>query len=43
MLLDGNPVHPTDINRNLKRPCIYKGDNTDKYVERRPVLPTGTR
>ncbi|MGI6391111.1 MAG: binary toxin-like calcium binding domain-containing protein [Kiritimatiellia bacterium] len=37
--LDGNPVLPTDINRNLNRPCIYRGPNTDKYVERRPVLP----
>lgn len=39
--LDGNPVHPTDIKRNLNRPCIYKGDKTGKYVEKRPVLPTG--
>jgi len=39
--LDGNPVHPTDIYRNLTRPCIHKGKNTDKYVERRPVLPKG--
>jgi hypothetical protein len=37
--LDGNPVLPRDINRNLNRPCIYKGPNTDKYIERRPVLP----
>jgi hypothetical protein len=37
--LDGNPVHPTDVNRNLNRPCIYKGSNTDRYIERRPVLP----
>jgi hypothetical protein len=41
--LDGNPVHPTDTNQNFTRPCIYKGPNTDKYVERRPVLPTGTQ
>jgi hypothetical protein len=39
--LDGNPVLPTDINRNFNRPCIYKGPNTDRYIERRPVLPTG--
>ncbi len=37
--LDGNPVLPRDINRNLNRPCIYMGLNTDKYVEKRPVLP----
>ncbi len=37
--LDGNPVLPRYINRNLNRPCIYRGPNTDKYVERRPVLP----
>ena len=37
--LDGNPVLPRDINRNLNRPCIYMGSNTDKYVKRRPVLP----
>jgi len=39
--LDGNPVYPTDYNQNLNRLCIYKGTNTDKYFERRPVLPTG--
>jgi len=37
--LDGNPVLPRDINRNLNRPCIYMGSNTDKYIEKRPVLP----
>ena len=37
--LDGNPVLPRDINRNLTRPCIYVGPNTDKYIEKRPVLP----
>lgn len=37
--LDGNPVLPTEINRNLNRPCLCKGANTDRYVERRPVLP----
>ena len=41
--LDGNPVLPRDIYRNLNRPCIYKGSNTDKYIEKRPVLPTGTQ
>jgi hypothetical protein len=41
--LDGNPVLPRDINRNLNRPCIYMGSNTDKYIEKRPVLPTGTQ
>ena len=39
--LDGNPVLPTDINRNLNRPCIYKGSNVQQYIEKRPVLPTG--
>jgi hypothetical protein len=37
--LDGNPVYPTDFNRNLNRPCIHKGANTDNYIQRRPVLP----
>jgi hypothetical protein len=37
--LDGNPVLPTDIYRNLNRPCIYKGPYTDKYIKKRPVLP----
>lgn len=50
--LDGNPVHRVssliglgivDVPENLTRPCIYKGANTHKYVERRPVLPTGTQ
>ncbi len=47
--LDGNPVHKTgkaalgllDTPTNLTRPCIYKGSNTDRYIERRPVVPTG--
>ena len=48
--LEGNPVHKissavglgmVDVPTNLNRPCIYKGDKTDKYIERRPVLPTG--
>jgi hypothetical protein len=37
--LDGNPVLPRDIYRNLNRPCIYMGSNTDEYIEKRPVLP----
>jgi hypothetical protein len=41
--LDGNPVLPRDIYRNLTRPCIYKGPYTDKYIKKRPVLPTGTQ
>ena len=41
--LDGNPVLPRDIYRNLTRPCIYKGPYTDKYIKNRPVLPTGTQ
>ena len=41
--LDGNPVHPNykKYPTNLTRPCIYMGSNTDKYIEKRPVLPTG--
>jgi hypothetical protein len=41
--LDGNPVHPNNkkVPTNLTRPCIYEGPNTDKYIEKRPVLPTG--
>lgn len=41
--LDGNPVHPTDVYRNLSRPCIYQGDYTDTYIKKRPTLPTGKR
>jgi hypothetical protein len=43
--LDGNPVHPNNktVPTNLTRPCIYKGSNTDKYIKKRPVLPTGTQ
>ena len=46
--LDGNPVHPKnawygfgleDIPVDPTRPCIYTGANTDKYIEKRPVLP----
>ncbi len=43
--LDGNPVQKIgkivgiDAPQNLDRPAIYKGINTDKYTERRPVLP----
>lgn len=44
--LDGNPVNKigkilgvVDAPMNLDRPCIYKGSTTQKYVERRPVLP----
>ncbi|MCL1919606.1 MAG: hypothetical protein FWG50_00785 [Kiritimatiellaeota bacterium] len=50
--LDGNPVRSVsaaiglgvvDAPTNLDRPCIYQGDYTDSYIERRPVLPTGKR
>ncbi|HOE62109.1 MAG TPA: hypothetical protein PK576_10775, partial [Kiritimatiellia bacterium] len=41
--LDGNPVLPRDIYRNLNRPCIYVGLNTDTYIKKRPVLPTGVQ
>jgi hypothetical protein len=39
--LDGNPVHPNSkfAPTNLNRPCIHKGINTDRYIQRRPVLP----
>ena len=43
--LDGNPgvynyrYAPT----NLDRPCIYQGPNLNKYLEKRPILPTGTK
>ena len=43
--LDGNPgvynyrYAPTDITR----PCIYQGPNLNKYLEKRPILPTGTK
>ena len=43
--LDGNPgvynyrYAPTDITR----PCIYQGPNLNKYLEKRPILPTGTQ
>jgi hypothetical protein len=48
--LDGNPVHRVgdilwviDAPANLDRPCLYKGTNTGKYVDKRPVLPTGSQ
>ncbi|MCL2104394.1 MAG: hypothetical protein FWH21_04975 [Kiritimatiellaeota bacterium] len=41
--LDGNPVLPTNVNRNFNRPCIYMGGYTGNYIEKRPVLPTGVR
>ena len=43
--LDGNPgvyncrYAPT----NITRPCIYQGPNLNKYLEKRPILPTGTQ
>ena len=43
--LDGNPgvynyrYAPT----NLDRPCIYQGPNLNKYLEKRPILPTATK
>ena len=30
---------PTDITR----PCIYQGPNLNKYLEKRPILPTGIK
>lgn len=39
--LDGNPVVPVDIWRNLNRQCLRQGENTDAYISRRPILPSG--
>ncbi|MCL2105282.1 MAG: hypothetical protein FWH21_09625, partial [Kiritimatiellaeota bacterium] len=48
--LDGNPVHSVSSKKTfgledapitLTRPCIYMGDYTKKYMEKRPVLPHG--
>jgi len=43
--LDGNPVHPNykKFPTDLTRPCIYKGSNTDTYIEKRLILPTGVQ
>ena len=42
--LDGNPVSANDQfeQTNLNRPCIHQGTHTDKYIECRPITPTGT-
>ena len=43
--LDGNPVLPNSTlsPTNLNRPCIFQGERTDEYMQRRPVIPTGTQ
>lgn len=41
--LDGNPVVPVDMWRNLNRQCIRQGENTDAYIARRPILPSGVQ
>ena len=28
---------------NITRPCIYQGPKLNKYLEKRPILPTGTQ
>jgi hypothetical protein len=35
--LDGNPGDTTTMN-NVSRPCLYQGNNLDKYIERRPII-----
>ena len=43
--LDGNPVRPNRVSvpKHLNRPCIYKGQRTEQYISKRPILPTGTQ
>ena len=48
--LDGNPCLPDNglstatelVPRNLSRPALFEGQNTRRYIELRPTLPTGT-
>ena len=35
--LDGNPGDTGWFN-GISRPCLYQGDNLDKYIERRPII-----
>ena len=30
------------VPRNLSRPALFEGQNTRRYIELRPTLPTGT-
>ena len=47
--LDGNPCIPDNgmsslveiIPRNISRPALFEGQNTRRYIELRPILPTG--
>jgi len=47
--LDGNPCGPDNglsaatelVPRNLSRPALFEGQNTRRYIELRPSLPTG--
>ena len=43
--LDGNPCLPKSpsVPKTLNRPVLYQGSYTDKYIECRPPVPTGTR
>ena len=48
--LDGNPILVANrlsilrenLPLNLNRPCLRQGTYTDKYIQLRPTLPTGT-
>ena len=35
--LDGNPGD-TELLNGISRPCLYQGDNLNKYIERRPII-----
>ena len=41
--LDGNPVQPLNIYRDLSRPCLYQGGHADTYITLRPIIPTGVQ
>ena len=36
-IVTGDPGDTTTLN-NVSRPCLYQGDNLDKYIERRPII-----
>lgn len=42
--LDGNPgiYNVRHAPTNISRPCLHQGVNTQQYILRRPILPTGT-
>lgn len=45
LVLDGNPATPNAEWKptDLIHPCLFQGSFTDDYIERRPIVPTGTQ